>query len=145
MNESIKSIEKIKRNSFPHLGLENKNELNNYNTYQTIQNKRELFIKNKTKNNIRIILNKNNINDNIINNIIKVDNNENIYINNNSFEQTINKDISESNLNDQENIKTPKKIAHNLKINPQTLLNRLKKELYAFNKNYEDKNPEYLI
>ena len=114
-------------------------------TYQTIQNKRELFIKNKTKNNIRIILNKNNINDNIINNIIKVDDNENIYINNNSFEQTINKDISENNLNNQENIKMPKKIEDNLKINPQTLINRLKKELYAFNKNYEDKNPEYLI
>ena len=74
-----------------------------------------------------------------------MDNNEKIYINNNSFEQTINKDISESNLNDQENIKMPKKIEDNLKINPQTLINRLKKELYAFNKNYEDKNPEYLI
>ena len=141
---SIKSIEKIKRNSFPQR-LENKNGLNNYKKYHTIQNKKELFIKNKTKNNIRIILNKSNINDNIFNNNIKADNNENKCINNNSFEENINKDISNNNLYKQDNIKTPKKKEDNFILNPKTLINRLKKELYNFNNTYEDENPENFI
>ena len=145
MYVNVDSIEKIKRNSFSNYSLENKSESNHYYKYHTIQNKKELFIKNKFKNNSKNIIKKINIINNLSNNNIKIKLKENIYLNNNCF-VNINRDISENNSYAQENIiKTPKKIEDNFKLNPKVLANRLKKELYDFNNNYKEKKPENFI
>ena len=132
-------IKRIKRNSFPYEFVYNKYLNNNYK-YETIQNEKDILIKNISK--------KNKIKKNIITSRnesplkfeYKCNTNKNIKIENNSLEELINKEISENNSNDEENNKTPKKLEDNFQINPHLLFTRLKNELNVINKKFEYRN-----
>ena len=121
-NNNIIENNKNKRNSFSYIenhNILNRKKLNDYNKFNTIQNKKDLFMKNLNKD-YYYFFKYNNIN------TLK---------NNNSIE--VNKDISENNIyniNDDERSKTPKKLEDNFQINPQMLINNLEKELKLFNK-----------
>ena len=124
-----------KRNSFPFFGnsfiKKDNNKINKYRTIENIKNNNinQKMNKLKKKNKKKFIEANNSYHYQT-----KFDNNINKFLEYNKLEETTNKDISKNKLCTDELNKTPKKIEDNIQINPQILLDNLRKELFSINK-----------